>query len=512
MKNIDLKEFVELNEVFTDIYRKEDGIKVFKNFIDGKWVESKTGKYLDVISPVNNDVVARVQRSSKEDVEMAIESAYNSRKKIREIAAIERIRILNKARHLMENYKDDFIKVLMVEAGKTRELAEGEFNTALARIKLTMEDASKIYGEYIPGDWAEDKVSKVAIVLREPLGVIGCISAFNYPLFSMVSKVVPALLSGNTVVAKPASDDPTVSLLFAKILQEAGIPDGTVNVVTGLGSEVGDHIAKSSKVQMITLTGSTATGKHVAEISNMKKLHLELGGKGAAIVAQDADISLAARKILDGSLKYSGQRCDSINRVLVLEDLHDKLIDEILKIFDSYKLGNPLEEGVKLTPLINKKAAEKVQLLVDDALQKGAKLLKGGKHDGSYFEPTLLDDVPLDAKIAWEETFGPVVVIIKVKSIDDAIEIVNSSNYGLDSCVFTNNLYIAWRVAKALEEGSVTINDFPSHGTGYFPFGGNKDSGLGREGIGYSLDEMTRIKTIQIDLSPLGSTKKISKT
>jgi len=511
MKDINLKSLEKIGDVFSNIYKEENEIKIFKNFIDGKWVESKTGKYMDIISPINDELVARVQRSNQEDVENAVDSAFNARRKIREIAAIERIRILNKARHLMENYREDFINVLMIEAGKTRELAEGEFNTSLARIKLTMEDASKIYGEYIPGDWAEDKVSKVAIVLREPLGVIACISSFNYPLFSMVSKVVPALLAGNTVVAKPASDDPTVSLLFAKILQEAGIPDGTVNMVTGLGSEVGDYLAKSNKVQMITLTGSTSTGKHVAEICNMKKLHLELGGKGAAIVAQDANISLAAKKILDGSLRYSGQRCDSINRVLVIDDLHDALLDEILKIFDSYKLGNPFEDGVKLTPLINKKAAEKVHDLVNDALKKGAKLLKGGKHNGCYFEPTLLDDVSLDSRIAWEETFGPVVVIIRVKSIEDAIEIVNMSNYGLDSCVFTNNLYTAWRVAKALEEGSVTINDFPSHGTGYFPFGGNKDSGLGREGIGYSLDEMTRIKTIQIDLSPLGPSKKISK-
>mgnify|MGYP001626159054 CR=1 FL=1 len=511
MENRELIKYDFLNEVFKDIYREENGIKIFKNFINGKWIESSGGKYLDIFSPINNEIVAKVQRSNKEDVEDAINSAFESRKKIREIAAIERIRILNKARHLMENYKEDFVKILMIEAGKTRDLAEGEFNTAILRIKLTMEDASKIYGEYIPGDWAEDKVSKVAIVLREPLGVIACISSFNYPLFSLVSKIVPALLAGNTVIAKPASDDPTVALLFVKILQEAGIPDGTLNLVTGLGGEVGDYIARNNKVQMITLTGSTATGKHVAEICDMKKLHLELGGKGAAIIANDADIQLAAKKTLEGSLRYSGQRCDSINRILILKDLHDRFLEEILKLFDSYKIGNPLENGTKIVPLINVKAADKVQTLVDDAIQKGAKLLRGGKHEKNYFEPTLLDDVPLNARIAWEETFGPVVVIIKVDTIDDAIEIVNKSNYGLDSCVFTNNLYTAWRVAKALEEGSVTINDFPSHGTGYFPFGGNKDSGLGREGIGYSLDEMTRIKTIQIDLTPLGQIKRISK-
>lgn len=496
---------------FSEIYKEEKGFRIFKNFIDGKWVESSSGKLIEIRSPIKNEVVGKVQRSNAQDVEKAVVAAFNSRKKIRDIAAIERIRILNKARHLMENHKEEFVNVFMVEAGKTRELAEGEFNTTLSRIKLTMEDANKIYGEYIPGDWAEDKVTKIAIVTREPLGVIACISAFNYPLFSMASKIIPAILAGNTVVAKPASDDPTVSLMFVRILQEAGIPDGTVNIVTGLGSEVGDPLVKNRMVRMVSLTGSTSTGKHVAEICDMKKLHLELGGKGTAIVAPDADIKLAAKKVLEGSLRYSGQRCDSISRVLVVRELPDAFLKEVLEIFDNYKLGSPFEEGVNVVPLINLNAAKNVQSLVDDAVQKGAKLIKGGHSKDNYFEPTLLDNVPLDARIAWEETFGPVVVIISVESVDDAIEIVNKSNYGLDSCLFTNNLYTAWRVAKAVEEGSVTINDFPSHGTGYFPFGGNKDSGLGREGIGYSLDEMTRIKTIQIDLSPLGMGKKLSK-
>ena len=502
--------YENLSEIFKNTYKEQNGVKVFKNFINGRWVESNSEECISINSPINGELIARVQRSTREDVEAAIDSAYESRKKIREIAAIERIRVLNKARHLMETYKDDFVHVMILESGKTKDLAEGEFNTALLRIKLTMEDAGKMYGEYIPGDWAEDKVNKVAVVIREPLGVIAGISSFNYPLFSMVSKIVPALISGNSVVAKPASDDPIVALLFVKILQEAGVPAGTLNVITGMGGEVGDFIAKNSKVEMITLTGSTATGKHVAELASMKRLHLELGGKGAAVVAQDADVKLAAERILGGSLRYSGQRCDAISRVIVVKELHDKFLDEILKIFDSYKLGSPFDDGTKVGPLINIRAAEKVMALVDDAVQKGAKLLKGGKHEGNYFEPTLLDNVSLDSRIAWEETFGPVVVIINADSIDNAIEIVNHSSYGLDSCVFTNNLYTAWHVAKALEEGSVTINDAPSHGTGYFPFGGNKDSGLGREGIGYSLDEMTRIKTIQIDLSPMGPSKRLS--
>ncbi len=236
----------------------------------------------------------------------------------------------------------------------------------------------------------------------------------------------------------------------------------------------------------------------------MKKLHLELGGKGFAVVADDADIALASKKILEGALKFSGQRCDAISRVLPFASIHEELVAQIMKDITHWKLGDPRKEGITMGPLINEGAANRVQELVDDAVTKGALLLQGGSHKGTYFEPTVLDNVPLDAKIAWEETFGPVVTIIPVRDLDNAIRIVNESHYGLDSCIFTENLYTAWKAAKSFEEGSVAINDAPAHGVGYFPFGGNKDSGLGREGVGHSIDEMTRLKTIQFNLAPAG--------
>jgi acyl-CoA reductase-like NAD-dependent aldehyde dehydrogenase len=369
---------------------------------------------------------------------------------------------------------------------------------------MTMEEARSIFGEYVPGDWSEDTMAKFALVIHEPLGVIACISPFNYPLFSVIAKVVPAIVSGNTTVVKPASDDPIVALLVGRVLQEAGVPDGVVNVVTGAGKEVGDALVGHEHVRMVTLTGSTEVGKHVANLVGMKKKHLELGGKGAALVAADADLPLAAKKVLEGSLKYSGQRCDAISRVFVDQGVADRFMDLLVQESGSWNLGDPRNTMHNMGPLINPKAAERVQGLVDDAVAKGAKLVKGGKHDHSYFEPTILDHVPAEARIATEETFGPVVTVMRVQGIDEAIERTNESKFGLDSCVFTNNLYTAWKVAKALEEGSVSINDAPAHGVGYFPFGGNKDSGIGREGVGYSIDEMTRLKTIQFNLAPAG--------
>jgi glyceraldehyde-3-phosphate dehydrogenase [NAD(P)+] len=495
---------VVLSDLFSNCYAVENGLPVFRNLINGKWKQNSEGRTLDVDSPVDDDVLARVQASSVDDVEEAVDAAYGAKRKMRDIPAIDRIDILNRARHIIEDHRDDFVSLLTLEAGKPVNMAKGELRATLDRIKMTMEEARSIFGEYIPGDWSEDTMAKIALVIHEPIGTVVCISPFNYPLFSVAAKVIPALVIGNSVIVKPASDDPIVALLLGRALQESGVPDGVVNVITGSGKDIGDRLVTHPHVGMVTITGSTAVGKRVAGLAGMKKMHLELGGKGAAIVAADADLSLAARKILEGSLKYAGQRCDAISRVFVVDSVAHQFAELVDKEADSWRMGDPRDASFNMGPLISREAAERVQSLVDDAVTKGATLVKGGKHNRSYFEPTILDHVPKDARIASEETFGPVVTIIRVGSIDEAIERTNESRYGLDSCVFTNNFYTAWRVAKALEEGTVSINDAPAHGVGYFPFGGNKDSGMGREGIGYSIDEMTRIKTISFNLAPAG--------
>ena len=504
---------LKLSRLFDDCYDRRNTVPEFKLLVGGSWSKSAGRRTLNVDSPINDSVIARVQAGTAADAEKAVAAAYGARKPIRDIPGIDRIDMLNKARHILQEHRDDFVNTMVLEAGKPRHMAEAEVRASINRIKMTMEEARKIFGEYVPGDWSEDTMAKFALVIHEPLGVIACVTPFNYPLFSVVAKVIPALVIGNAVVVKPASDDPIVSLLFGRVLQEAGVPAGSVNVITGSGREVGEPLVNHDHVSMITLTGSTEVGKRIARLVGMKKMHLELGGKGAAIVAADADLTLASKKVLEGSLKYSGQRCDAISRVFVEEGVADRFVELLVKESDEWKLGDPREERYKLGPLINPEASERVQALVDDAVSRGAKLLKGGKHKLSYFDATVLDFVPPVARIATEETFGPVVTVMRVKSIQEAIERTNESRYGLDSCVFTNSLYTAWRVAKALEEGSVSINDAPSHGVGYFPFGGNKDSGLGREGVGYSIDEMTKIKTIQFNLAPggLGKTRQTPK-
>ncbi|MFQ1021579.1 aldehyde dehydrogenase family protein [Tardisphaera saccharovorans] len=485
----------------------DDGIPEFKMLIGGQWVESSGGLQI-VDSPYDGSIVARVQNGTLEDVEKAMQWVSGEGKKIRDIPAIDRILIFQKARDLLKEHKEEIARALVLEGGKTIRAARGEVDATAQRLMLTMEEARKIYGDYIPGDWSEDTVGKMGLAIREPEGAVAAISPFNYPLYIASAKIIPALLSGNSVIAKPASDDPVALLLFARVLQEAGIPAGSLNVVTGPGGKLGDAIVSDERINMVTFTGSTDVGIHVNNVMGMKKRHLELGGKGMAIVLKDADIDLAARKVVEGNLSNAGQRCDAIATVLVENEIADELISKIVENEKKWIFGDPMDQKTDMGPLINESAAKRVEELVRDALQRGAKLALGGHRNGCYFEPTVLVDVPLDARIVNEETFGPVLVVIRVKDETEALEIAKKPKYGLDSCVFTNNFYSMWRVAKSLDVGEVTINDNPKHGVGYFPFGGKKLSGLGREGIGYSIDEMTHLKTIVFSLEPGGLGKR----
>jgi len=490
-------------EEFRDIYDEENGFKRFRLFIGGKWVKPKSGKYFSVKSPSTRKVLAEAALGSRDEALQAISEAASSQNKIRNLAAIDRIEILEEASRLIAKYEEYLVNILVSEAGKPINYAKGEVKATRERMKLTLEEARKIYGEYIPGDWVDDTRNKFAIVLRQPVGIVATITPFNYPLFSPIAKIAPAIVSGNCVVHKPASDTPIISLLLARILQAAGLPDGVLNVVTGPGGEVGDTFISDPRVGAVSFTGSTDVGSKIPAKAGMKKLHLELGGKAAAIVLEDADLELAAEKITLGVIKNSGQRCDAISRALVIESIADELVEKLRERFMMVKFGYPWEGGVQVGPLINERALNHVTELVEDALKKGAILLTGGKAHGLIYEPTLLDHVPLEARIAWEETFGPVLPVIRVKDEEEAIEVSNRSNFGLDSAVFTNSFYRMWRIAKALQVGTVSVNDAPAHGVGNFPFGGVKDSGMGREGLGYSIDEMTVIKTISINLEPI---------
>ncbi len=497
----------KLSTSFDGIFDIKDGIKVFKLFIGGKWTYSEKNDAFDIRTPIDGSVIARAEKATPADVSLAVSTAKENRG-IRDLPAIERIEIFNCAAGMMEQHKDEFARVLQLEAGKTKMDAVGEVNAAVHRLKLTMEEARKIFGEYVPGDWSSGTVGKMALVIREPVGVVAAVSPFNYPLYITASKVVPALLAGNSVVVKPSSSNPISAALLARVLEKSGLPGGSLNLITGKGEDAGDALIANQSVDMINFTGSTPVGKRISRMAIMKKLHLELGGKAYALVLEDADLDLAAERCVFGSLKFSGQRCDAVSAVVAVDPIAGALSERIVDEVDKWKFGDPRDESVDVGPVINQRAAERIHGLVMDAVDKGAELLRGGKFQGSYYEPTVLDDVPVYATIAREEIFGPVIPIIRMKDEEEALSFARSSNYGLESCVFTKDFYRMWHFAKGLECGEVTINDCPQHGVGYFPFGGIKDSGMGREGIGYSIDEMTNLKTIVFNLEPGGLGKR----
>ena len=481
-----------------------DGARKYRALIDGQWVESSTGEWIDVTDPATGALVGQVPALLPADVERAIDAAHHARRKIRDIPAIARIEILERAKHILEANRSLLIDLVVAESGKPINVAKGEVKATIERLALTAQEARTMHGEFIPGDWVEDTKSKFAIVRRQPRGVVAAITPFNYPLFIAAAKVVPALVAGNTVVVKPSTETPLSMLFFAKAMEEAGLPPGVLNIVTGRGREIGDIIAASPKVDMISFTGSTAIGERIAQKAGMKHLALELGGKGAALVLDDANLDLAAREVVRGGLRFQGQRCDAVARILVDAKVADAFVAKLLAEVAKYPMGDTRDEKTAIGPLIKPAAVKFAQELVADARAKGAKLLAGGGYSGNYHEPTVLDHVTLDMRVAWEEQFAPVLPIIRVHGgVGEMLEIANRSEYGLDSSVFTNDVNKAWGVAKRLEDGAVTINGFPAHGVGHFPFGGNKRSGMGREGIHASLEEMTRVQTIVMNLPPL---------
>ncbi|HEY7588219.1 MAG TPA: aldehyde dehydrogenase family protein [Thermoplasmata archaeon] len=492
----------KLSPFFESTYELRDRIPSFRLYMHGLWLDASGGGTLDVDSPIDDSVIARVPDSSPVDVEAAIDAAAIGRRAIQAIPGVARIELLGRARDLLLRHRKDFERVLTAEAGKPPKDAEGEVNATADRLALTAQESREIFGEFIPGEWTKDARGRVAIVARVPMGVVAAICPFNYPLFIAAAKAIPALLAGNAVVLKPASDTPLSMILFARVLEEAGVPAGAFNVVTGRGAPVGEALSSNPKVAMVSFTGSTRVGEAIVRSAGIKKLHLELGGKGMAIVLDDADLHLAAEKCVDGSLKNAGQRCDAVSAILVVDSVADSFVKLVDEEIGKWKKGDPREEGVRLGPLINPEAAKHVVDLIDDAVRSGATLVRGGASHGCYVEPTLLDRVPLAARIAFEETFGPVVTVIRIKDEEEAIQISRMSRYGLDSCVFANDYRKVWRIANDLQVGELTVNDHPRHGVGFFPFGGSKASGIGREGIGYSVDEMTELKTIVFNLEP----------
>jgi len=474
----------------------------FRNLVNGKWEESKEDKYIDILSPVDNTLIGKIPAMSKEDVNVAIEGAKLAGKAWKHTTIDERSEILYKAAELLIKNQEELATLMMREISKDKKSSISEVVRTADFIKFTADTAKNISGESIPGDsFPGVKNNKVSIVRREPLGVVLAISPFNYPVNLAASKIAPALMAGNSVVLKPATQGSLCGLYLALLFEKAGVPGGVLNTVTGKGSEIGDYVTTHRDIDFINFTGSTEIGNRISKLTSMVPLLMELGGKDAAIVLPDADLDKAADNIVAGGFSYSGQRCTAVKRILVIDSVADILVNKIKERVENLKVGNPLKDDVDIVPLISDKAADFVMELIEDANTRGAKLVTGGKREGNLVYPTLFDNVTTDMRLAWEEPFGPVLPVIRVKDKDEAIEIANNSEYGLQSAVFTNNINDAFYIADRLEVGTVQINNKTERGPDHFPFLGVKSSGLGTQGIRYSIESMSRPKATVINLN-----------
>ena len=472
----------------------------FKNLVDGKWITSDSNKFIEIYSPIGNCVVGKVPAMTREEVDFAISNAKEAQKSWKNVPVNKRAEVLYKAADLLIENADEMSDIMMREIGKDKKSCESEILRSADYIRFTADTAKNLSGESIPGDsFPGFKKNKISLVTREPLGVVLAISPFNYPVNLASSKIAPALIAGNSVVLKPATQGSLCGLYLAKIFEQAGVPAGVLNTITGRGSEIGDYIVTHPSIDFINFTGSTEVGTRISKITSMVPLLMELGGKDAAIVLKDADLDLAASNIVSGAYSYSGQRCTAVKRILVVEEVADKLVEKVKEKVEKLKVGNPLD-GAEVVPLIDNKSADFVWELIDEAREKGAHLLVGGKREENLIYPTLFDYVTTDMRLAWEEPFGPVLPIIRVKDKDEAIEIANKSEYGLQSSVFTENINEAFYVADKLEVGTVQVNNKTERGPDHFPFLGVKASGIGTQGIRYSIEAMSRPKATVINI------------
>lgn len=452
---------------------------------------------IQIYSPIDGKLLGEVEAMTKEEIEEKIQKLKKAYKTFSELDILKRANYLRKASKLIKNRAEDLAKLMTVEISKPYKDSLTEVLRSVEMMDYTIEEALRIQNEVYSGESFGSK-DKVCLSLRQALGIILCIAPFNYPINLSLSKIVPALIMGNVVLFKPPTQGSLVCSEMVKILNEV-LPEDVLTIATGRGSVIGDYINTHKDIAFINFTGSTQIGKRISNQADLKGLMMELGGKDAAIVLKDADLSKAASEIVKGAFSYSGQRCTAIKRVLVDKEVKEELVSKICNLVDKLKVGHPMDNA-DITPLIDSKSADFVQSLIDDAIDKNAKVLRGNKRKQNLIYPCILDNVTLDMKVAFEEPFGPVLPIITVANVDEAIEIANMSNYGLQSAIFTKDITKAFEIAKKLEVGTVHINNKTQRGPDNFPFLGIKDSGIGVQGIRYSILSMTRLKNIVFDM------------
>lgn len=463
-------------------------------YIGGEWVETPT--YDEVKLPYDGSVVGFVAHADDAHIDRAVAAAAEGARAMAALANHERAALLLRIADELRNDEAQLAQLICSESGKPIREAHIEASRSVNTLVSAAHEARQLHGEVVPMDFAPGGERRMAMTVREPLGVVGAITPFNFPLNLTLHKLAPALAAGNAVVHKPAERTPLSALRLAELVTRAGAPKGAYNVVTGNGPALADRMLRDPGIAMITFTGSMRVGESIRSRAGLKRVTLELGNNSAAIIEPDADLSTAITRSVQGAFSYSGQVCISVQRAFVHESIADAYLEGLVAATRKLRIGHPYEASTDIASLIDEPAAIRVESWIRQAVDSGARLLYGGARRFATLEPAILTDVPSSARISCEEVFGPVLAVYRYSRLEDAIAQTNSTPYGLQAGIFTNNLPRAFAAARKLQFGGVLINDVPAFRMDHMPYGGIKHSGLGREGPRYAVEEMTDLKLI----------------
>ncbi len=468
-------------------------------FIDGQWVGN--GPLLEVRNKYSGQVIGALPTARREDVDIAIGAAQRAAEAMAALPAYRRSELLGQAAQLISARREEFARTIAVEAGKALKFARAEVDRATSTFTIAAEEARRIHGETIPLDAVPAGEGYFGFTIRRPVGVVAAIAPFNFPLNLVAHKVAPALAAGNTVVLKPASTTPLSAVLLCRVLEEAGLPPGAINLVVGPGGTVGEWLVTDPRVAKVTFTGSAAVGERITQLAGIKKVTLELGNTSPVIIAPDADLELVAQRCAVGAYYNSGQVCISVQRIYGDRQIVEPFTERFVTATERMVVGDPLDEGVDVGPMIDEREAQRIEAWVGEAQQQGAQVLAGGKREGAVYWPTALAGVTPDMKVVADEAFAPVAGIIAYDDFEGALRQADATEYGLQAAVFTRDVNRVFQAVRRLNFGGVIVNDTPAFRADHMPYGGNRRSGLGREGVRYAIEEMTNIQMVAIRLT-----------
>ena len=471
----------------------------YKLLIDGQWVGG--GSALEVKNKYNGEVVGVLPTARKEDLDAAIDAAERAEDVMADMPSYKRAEILARTAALIRERADDLAKTIAAEAGKAMKYARIEVDRAINTFTIASEEAKRMHGETIPLDAVSAGEGYFGFTVRRPVGVIAAISPFNFPINLVAHKLAPAIASGNTIVLKPASSTPLTAVKLCQIIQEAGLPAGALNLVVGSGSTVGEWLITDPRVDKITFTGSPDIGRHILSVAGIKKVTLELGNTSPVVVAPDADLDFVAKKCAVGAYANSGQMCISVQRIYSQKQVYEPFTEKFVNATNGMIVGDPLDERVDVGPMIDSKEVARIESWVNEARGDGAKVLTGGRREGAVYYPTVLTNVTADMNVVAEEAFAPVASIISCDNFEESLRQANDTKFGLQVGVFTNDVNRIFKAIKRLNFGGVIVNDTPTFRVDQMPYGGNRQSGLGREGVKFAMEDMTNLQMVAIRLN-----------